>query len=56
MAVFYPIPPILKPKMDGRYRARLCENWRAQFARRKFFSIWSICKPKVLATAIRRRQ
>src|SRR6516225_2513754 len=30
-----------------------CENSRVQFARRKFFSIWSICKPKLLTTAIR---
>src|SRR6516225_9494360 len=36
--------------------AHLCENSRVQFARRKFFSIWSICKTKLLTTAIGGRQ
>ena len=39
-----------------RNGSRLCENSRVHFARRKFFSIWSICKPKLLTTAIRGRQ
>ena len=38
---------------DVSYWSRPCENVRVQFARRKFFSIWSICKPKLLTTAIR---
>jgi hypothetical protein len=29
-------------QMSDRLRPRLCENSRVQFARRKFFSIWSI--------------
>jgi hypothetical protein len=43
---FQPVPPRV------RNGSRLCENSRVQFARRKFFSIWSICKPKLLTTAI----
>src|SRR5262249_55159782 len=33
----HPTPPILKPKTDGGYGARLCENTGIQSARRKFF-------------------
>src|SRR6516162_6898535 len=43
--------PSRGPQADSS-RPRLCENSRVQFARRKFFSIWSICKPKLLTTAI----
>jgi hypothetical protein len=52
MSVSEPIdhPPAVF--MKGSFGSRLCENSRVQFARRKFFSIWSILKPKMLATAI----
>jgi hypothetical protein len=35
---------------DG-FPPRLCENSSVQFAYRKFFSIWPVREPKVLATA-----
>ena len=55
-SALHPLLPISALYRMDRSRPRLCENSRVQFARRKFFSIWSICKPKLLTTAIRGRQ
>jgi len=38
----HPLLPISARYRMDRSRPRLCENSRVQFARRKFFSIWSI--------------
>jgi hypothetical protein len=52
----HPIADISLRRTHRRYRPRLCENSKIEFACRNFVSISSVCKPTALATAVGRRQ